>query len=803
MEQYSNTYRPNVDFVLNIPDVILRDTFQKNEIGDVILPFVVLRRMDCILEPYNKKVREQYKQFKDIFSQEKLFFLLRETAGGHCFYNTSTYTLSSLLDDEKNISVNFNNYMVGFNDEVQHLFECFHFGKVVSRLIRNNLLYKMICSMTELNFSLKEVDNNDMGYIFEELIRTTNEQINEQAGEHFTPRDVIRLMSAILFTPDADELKQIGIVRSIYDPACGTGGMLNIGKRYILEEICSHSERKPSIATFGQELNEQSYAIAKSAALVTGEDENNIRLGNSFTEDHFSLDCFDYIMANPPYGVSWGKDKNLILSESLNSEGRFYAGVPRTSDGQLLFIQHMLSKMKAEGSRVGVITTGSPLLSGNAGSGESNIRKWIIENDWLECIIALPKDIFYNTGIATYLWILTNKKSDQRRGMIQLINAVDFCKPCAKRIGNKLNDILNEHVQEILRLYLSFEENEYCKIFENIDFGQYELTIEQPLRGGNDDLILNHGKKQADISKRYTEKVSLNCDWKKYFQDEVLPHIDCESWVDITKTRKSYEINFAKYFNEHQAQEDSSTIVNRLAQSWDDIMGKIDSVTNMPCKPVDGSKLVYSGNHCIGNITTDWKTMKLKYCCSVTEGAHFSPSHTDSGKPFINISNVKNGNIDVSGANKISIDDFNKLAKQGCQPKVGDVLLAKDGSVRKTAIVSDNDFVVSSSLVILSPSEQLSSSYLKYMLDSKVFQDQMNEVAIGCVNKRITTSGIKEFVGVFPPKHEQNIISSFLDSKLNEMDSTIDEFEKIVEELKKLRASIITEAVTGNINLDE
>lgn len=342
--------------------------------------------------------------------------------------------------------------------------------------------------------------------------------------------------------------------------------MVNVGKRYILEEICGDLEQKPVITTFGQELNEQSYAIAKSEALVSGENADNIKLGNSFTQDRFPTSRFNYIMANPPYGVTWKKDQDFIIEESQNPDGRFYAGTPRTSDGQLLFIQHMLSKMKPEGSRVGVVTNGSPLFSGGAGSGESNIRKWIIENDWLECIVALPKELFYNTGIATYLWFFTNKKSSQRRGKVQLINAVDFCKQSAKSLGNKRYDILEEHVKEILRLYINFEENEFSKIFENKDFGQYELTIEQPLRNDKGELVLKRGQKQPDSSKRDTEKIALDADWKRYFQEEVLPHIDPESWVEVSKTRKLYEINFTKYFYKFAEQELSSEIATRIKE---------------------------------------------------------------------------------------------------------------------------------------------------------------------------------------------------------------------------------------------
>lgn len=563
MAQYSNIHRPDVGFVWNITDVVLRDTFKKSEIGDVILPFVVLRRIDCILEPVNGKVRETYLQFKDKLSLERLDPVLRKTAG-HKFYNVSRHSLLSLQDDAKNITVNFTNYIAGFNSEVTKIFECFQFDKIVARLNRNNLLYRMLQEMTRLDFSLETVDNHDMGYVFEELIRIANDQSNEQAGEHFTPRDVIRLMSAVLFTPDAEQLRKPGIIRTIYDPACGTGGMVNVGKRYILEDICGDSAEKPTIMTYGQELNEQSYAIAKSEALVSGENADNIKLGNTFTNDQFATKRFHYIMANPPYGVTWKKDQEFIISESLNPDGRFAAGTPRTSDGQLLFVQHMLSKMDMGGSRVGVVTNGSPLFSGGAGSGESNIRKWMIENDWLECIIALPKDMFYNTPICTYLWFFTNQKAAERRGRVQLINAVDFCRPAQKSLGNKRNDILPEHVEQILQIYLDFKEGEFCKIIPNQEFGRYELTIEQPLRDAQGALILKRDKKQADPSKRDTELVRLDCQVKEHFAKKLLPHYDPESWIDYTKLRSKYEINFTQYFQKHQDEEDSEIIADRI-----------------------------------------------------------------------------------------------------------------------------------------------------------------------------------------------------------------------------------------------
>ena len=572
MAQFSNTHRPDVSFVWNILDNVLRDTFLRSELGDVLLPFIVLRRLDCILEPVNEAVRAQYNALKDVVSDDKLAPALKAVAGQQ-FYNTSRYTLTTLLDDADNIAINFRLYINNFNAEVVEIFNCYQFEKVVARLNRRGLLYKMVSEVVKLDFRPEKVDNHDMGYYFEEILRIANDESNQQAGEHFTPRDVIRLMSAILFTPDKERLRQPGIIRTIYDPTCGTGGMVNIGKRYILEEVCGDMDTKPEIVTYGQEINEQTYAIAKSEALVSGENADNIKLGNTLTEDLFASKRFHYIMANPPYGSSWKKDQAFVIEESMNPNARFSAGTPRSSDGQLLFVQHMLSKMDPDkGSRVGIVTNGSPLFSGGAGSGESNIRGWILNNDWLEAIIALPSDLFYNTGIATYIWVLTNRKEEKRRGKVQLINAVSFCKPSTKSMGNKRNDILDEHVKAVLDIYTAFKEGEYSKIMANSDFGRYELTIEQPQRDDDGKIVNRSGKPVADASKRDTERVPLDCNIKEYFAKEVLPNVDPGAWIDRLKTRTHYEINFNRYFYKYTPLEASDSIAERITERQNNLI---------------------------------------------------------------------------------------------------------------------------------------------------------------------------------------------------------------------------------------
>lgn len=558
----ANDRKVDVSFIFQITDKVLWNVFKKNEIGDVLLPFVVIRRLDCILEPVNHKVRDAYINFKDKVSEDKLDPILRKAAGGLQFYNTSKHTLESLKENTRTIEIDFNNYLNGFNKEVRDIIENFQFDKVLARLVKNKLLYQMIEAICKVDLKTDKVDNHDMGYVFEELIRISNEQSNETAGEHFTPRDVIELMYKIVFSTEKEILTQPGIIRTIYDPAMGTGGMINLSKNYVLDELCADSQFKPTIKTFGQEINEQSYAIAKSEALITGENADNIRHGNSFTEDRFADKQFHYQFANPPYGVTWNKDADFIINESANPAGRFYAGLPGKSDGQLLFLQHMISKMEREGGKIAVVTNGSPLSTGSAGQGESDIRKWIISSDLLDCIIALPKDLFYNTGINTYIWFLNNKKPANRKGKVQLINAnivedktngIDgFCRPEKRSLGNKRNKIESFHIEKLVEIYTNFEENQYSRIYNNDDFGYYQITVEQPEYDAKGKPAKDRkGNIKPDSKKRDRENISLTIDIEEHFNNEVLPHVP-DAWIDYDKTRIGYEINFTKYFFEQK-----------------------------------------------------------------------------------------------------------------------------------------------------------------------------------------------------------------------------------------------------------
>ncbi|WP_374720844.1 type I restriction-modification system subunit M [Peribacillus tepidiphilus] len=474
-------FQDKVSFIWANAD-LLRGDYKQSEYGKVILPLTVIRRIDAVLKPTKDAVLKQLEELKEMgLTVEDGDFLLQQAAQQQ-FYNTSRFTFESLLDDPANIEDNFRDYLYSFSSSVRDIIEHFDFDKQISRLAKSNLLYLLVQNFSTFDLHPDTVSNIEMGYIFEELIRRFSEQSNETAGEHFTPREVIKLMVNLLFINGTDELTKPGVIRSIYDPACGTGGMLSVADEYIQD-----LNPQAQLLTFGQELNPESYAICKSDMLLKGDDPENIKLGNSFSEDQLAHEKFDYMLSNPPFGVEWKKVQDTIRQEheTLGYEGRFGAGLPRVSDGSLLFLQHMISKMKPAsegGSRIAIVFNGSPLFAGGAGSGESEIRRWIIENDWLEGIVALPDQLFYNTGISTYIWIVTNNKEPRRKGKVQLVQAAHFFQKMRKSLGQKRKELSDSQIHEITTLYGKFEEGEFVKIFDNEDFGYRRITVERPLR---------------------------------------------------------------------------------------------------------------------------------------------------------------------------------------------------------------------------------------------------------------------------------------------------------------------------------
>lgn len=474
-----NNFEEKVNFIRSIGDLI-RDTFKRGKYQDVILPFTVLRRLDCVLKPTKKQVLEAYIQYKDKLNN--LDLILCEKSG-FAFYNNSRYDFEKLLDEPKQLAANLKQYINSFSANMREVLEKFDFPNTIDKLEQSNLLFLVTERFKNIDLHPEKVSNLEMGYIFEELICKFNESLDENPGEHFTPREIIQLMVNLIFSQDNAQLSQAYITRTVYDPCCGSGQILTIAKDYILE-----LNPKAEVFLFGQEVNPETFAVCKSDLYmesVDGKNAENIKFGSTLSNDQHSDKTFDYLLANPPYGKDWKRDKNAVDVERKNPNSRFLAGTPRINDGQLLFLQHMLSRMKSVehgGSRVAIVMNGSPLFTGDAGSGESEIRRWILENDWLEAIVALPEQLFYNTGIATYVWVLTNHKAPERKGKVQLINASDFWIPMRKSLGNKRREINYDHIQEITRIFKSFESSEVSKIFNTKDFGYRKITVERPLR---------------------------------------------------------------------------------------------------------------------------------------------------------------------------------------------------------------------------------------------------------------------------------------------------------------------------------
>lgn len=567
------------NFIWSVAD-LLRGDYKQSEYGRVILPFTVLRRLDCVLAPTKAAV------LKEVDAGRPDPFLLR--AAGHGFFNRSSLDLAKLIGDQDNIGTNLLSYVQGFSPEVRDIFEQFEFAAQIDRLAKNGLLYQVTERFARIDLHPAKVDNNQMGLAFEELIRKFAEISNETAGEHFTPREVIRLMVNLLFVEDDDVLSKPGVVRSIYDPTAGTGGMLSIAGEYLHEH-----NPQAQLTMSGQELNPESYAICKADMLIKGQDITRIVQGNTLSDDGHHGQTFDYMLSNPPFGVEWKKVQKEVQDEHtrLGHAGRFGPGLPRVSDGSLLFLMHLLSKMrpKAEGGcRFGIVLNGSPLFTGGAGSGESEIRRHVLESDLVEAIVALPTDMFYNTGIATYVWILSNRKPAERAGKVQLIDASSFWRKMRKSLGSKRKEMSEQQIGDVTRLFGSFVEADLAtvldadgkemareivpagdqppaapeggkikfaplsRIFDNKSFGYRTITVERPLRDEAGNVVLGQrgkakGKPQPDSSLRDTENVPLAEDVEAYFAREVKPHAR-DAWIDPDKTKIGYEIPFNRLF---------------------------------------------------------------------------------------------------------------------------------------------------------------------------------------------------------------------------------------------------------------
>jgi len=569
---------------------LLRGYYYQHDYGKVILPFTILRRLDELLEPTKDAVLAQAEILNKVEKEDKaktknyteLKELKLNKISGYRFHNRSKYTLKKLVADAANLQPNLRNYLNGFSIQAREIFEYYEFDKQIAKLDEGDLLFEVTKAFSEKSY--KDLDTLGMGYVFEHLIRKFAEASNATAGEHFTPREIIELMVNVLFAEDSKALTKAGIVRTLYDPACGTGGMLSVADMHL-----KGMNKDARLELFGQEINPESYAICKSEMLIKGQNPSQIKFGNTFTSDGLEKEKFDYMLSNPPFGVEWRKEEKIIKAEyeKLGFAGRFGPGLPRINDGSLLFLLHMMSKMKDEatGSRIGIIFNGSPLFNGGAGSGESEIRKWIIEKDYLETIISLPDQLFYNTGISTYLWIVTNRKSEFRSGKVQLINATSYfkegsAKDNSRSLGSKRKFISPEQIEEITKIYGAFEPNKFCKIFDNEDFAYHRITVDRPKKDKKGKILKDKkGNPLPDSDFRDNENVPFKENIEEYFDREVKPHVP-DAWIDHNKTKVGYEINITKYFYEFKPLRSLEEIRQDIMKLEEETEGLIQTVIN-------------------------------------------------------------------------------------------------------------------------------------------------------------------------------------------------------------------------------
>lgn len=587
-EQTTQFIQKKANMIWNVAD-ILRGLYKPHEYGKVILPMTVIKRLHDTLLPTRHAVLEAAEKYKEMNDTMRSRFL--EKASGFAFYNTSMFTFDTLIADANNIEENFRAYLNGFSDNMQDILSNFKFEQEITNMAENNMLFAVITEFNKSSSYLGPdmVTSTDMGYIFEELVRKFSESYNEEAGAHFTSRDIIYLMTDLLLAEDSETLVGENVVKTVYDQTMGTSQMLSA----MIERIHDFNE-SVEVRTFGQELNPETFAIAKADTMIRGGDPENMTKGNTLSNDQFTDYTFDYCISNPPFGIDWKSAKAEVEAEhKLGEVGRFGPGLPKISDGQLLFQLNGVAKLKETG-RMAIIHNGSALFSGNAGGGESAIRQYVIENDWVEAIVQLPTDLFYNTGISTYIWILTKNKSAERQGKIQLIDASKMFEKRRKNIGNKRVDITEECREMIVKAYGEFQSHEYqldnktveSKIFDNADFGFTKVTVESPLRDENGEIILKKGKPTPDASLRDTEDIPLKENIQEYFEREVLP-FNPDAWMDRKKDKVGFEIPFTRLFYKYIAPEPSEVIAERIKQLEESIVANFEALSGKDVSNID------------------------------------------------------------------------------------------------------------------------------------------------------------------------------------------------------------------------
>ena len=772
--------------IWNVADM-LRGPFKPHEYGLVILPMTVVKRFhDCLL-PTHQAVLDTYEKVKKL----QVIDGFLQKASGYQFYSTSRFTFETLLADPDNIESNFRDYLSGFSANAQDVLAKFDFDNIIKRMVESNTLYLVIKEFGSEKGYLgpDKISAVDCGYIFEDLVRRFSESFGEEAGAHFTSRDIIYLMTDLLLSEaDLDTSSM-----TVYDMAMGTSQMLSC-----MEERIHELNSDIEVTCFGQEFNPSTFAIAKADMMIRGGDPNNMRFGDTLSEDQFPGFTFQYIISNPPFGIDWKREQKAVEAEAARGEmGRFAPGLPKISDGQQLFVLNGLAKLASKG-KMAIIQNGSPLFSGDAGSGPSNIRQYILENDWLDCIIQLSTDMFMNTGISTYIWVLSKDKPAHRAGKVQLIDASHCFEPRRKSIGTKRNDITDACRELIVTAYGEFANGKvygdkngiYCesKVFESVEFGYNKIVVERPQRDEAGNVILKRGKPVPDTSLRDTENVPLVQDIDAYFAREVLPYAP-DAWIDHSKTKVGYEIPMTRYFYEYQAPEAVEDIVARITALEQDISAglavlfhKEDCVT----KGVRGEReMKDSGVEWIGEINHRFSLIKLKYICSILDQYR---------KPISADKRSQSGSVlyDYYGASGAidKIDDYT----------IDDhvMLIGEDGAnlrMRNLPLMYEvnGKAWINNHAHILKPTERVDFYYLFYALEEL----DINPYITGSAQPKLSQEKLQNIWVPLPDLEEQQEIATYIRSKCAEIDKLIAKKEQLIKELESYKKSLIYEVVTG------
>ena len=772
--------------IWNVADM-LRGPFKPHEYGLVILPMTVVKRFhDCLL-PTHQAVLDTYEKVKKL----QVIDGFLQKASGYQFYNTSRFTFETLLADPDNIESNFRDYLSGFSANAQDVLAKFDFDNIIKRMVESNTLYLVIKEFGSEKGYLgpDKISAVDCGYIFEDLVRRFSESFGEEAGAHFTSRDIIYLMTDLLLSEaDLDTSSM-----TVYDMAMGTSQMLSC-----MEERIHELNSDIEVTCFGQEFNPSTFAIAKADMMIRGGDPNNMRFGDTLSEDQFPGFTFQYIISNPPFGIDWKREQKAVEAEAARGEmGRFAPGLPKISDGQQLFVLNGLAKLANKG-KMAIIQNGSPLFSGDAGSGPSNIRQYILENDWLDCIIQLSTDMFMNTGISTYIWVLSKDKPAHRAGKVQLIDASHCFEPRRKSIGTKRNDITDACRELIVTAYGEFANGKvygdkngiYCesKVFESVEFGYNKIVVERPQRDEAGNILLKRGKPVPDTSLRDTENVPLVQDIDAYFAREVLPYAP-DAWIDHSKTKVGYEIPMTRYFYEYQAPEAVEDIVARITALEQDISAGLAELFHKEgcvTKGVRGEReMKDSGVEWIGEINHRFSLIKLKYICSILDQYR---------KPISADKRSQSGSVlyDYYGASGAidKIDDYT----------IDDhvMLIGEDGAnlrMRNLPLMYEvnGKAWINNHAHILKPTERVDFYYLFYALEEL----DINPYITGSAQPKLSQEKLQNIWVPLPDFEEQQEIATYIRSKCAEIDKLIAKKEQLIKELESYKKSLIYEVVTG------